>query len=67
MTPHEISDHKRAGAFLEDVVPDPGHDGAAFVAQYQGEVGFAGFIGAALRLAHQEELLYRGAFLQLVD
>jgi hypothetical protein len=65
LDPHEISDRKRARVFLEDVVPDRGLDGAALIAQDQGEVGLAGFIGAALGLAHQEELLHRVAFLQV--
>ena len=65
LDPHVISDRKRARVFLEDVVPDLGHDGAALIPQHQGEVGFAGFIDAALGLAHQKELLHRVTFLQL--
>ena len=62
--PDVIPRDEGPGALGQDVAPDPGHHGAALIAQHHGEKRFAGLVGAALRLAHQEKLLHRGAFLE---
>ncbi len=62
---HMISRGEGPGAFGQHFVPDPGHHGAALVPQDQGEVGLAGLVRAALRLAHQEILLHGVAFLKV--
>ena len=64
---HVIPWGEGTGTLGQGLAPDPGHHGAAPIAQHQGQVRGAAFIGAALHLAHQEELVYRHAFLQLVN
>jgi hypothetical protein len=67
LDPHVVARGEGPGAPGQNVAPDPGHHAAAFVTQDQGEEGFAGFVGAALHLAHQEKLLHLGAFLEFGD
>ena len=62
-----IPGDKRPRAAGQNIAPDPGHQVAAVIPQDQGEVRLAGLVGAGLCLAHQEILLYHGAFLQAGD
>ena len=65
LDPHMIPRRKRSRTPGQDIAPNPAYHSAAFIPQDQGEVGFAGLVGAAFGLAHQEILLHHGAVLEL--